>query len=183
MTCIVGLAEVGGVRIGGDSAAVAGWDMIVRSDSKVFANGGYIFGFTTSFRMGQLLRHGFTPPDPPAPTVPVHGFMCTTFVDAVRDCLKRGGYAKKHDEREESGTFMVGVAGRLFVVSDDYQVAESLHGFAAIGCGAQVALGSLFATEDRPLSGQRRLEIALEAAERFSAGVRAPFTFVSQSAR
>ena len=52
MTCIVGLVENGKVYIGGDSAGVAGLDVRMRSDEKVFTKGNMIFGYTSSFRMG-----------------------------------------------------------------------------------------------------------------------------------
>lgn len=140
MTAIVGLVHDGAVHIGGDSAGVGGWSLTVRADSKVFANGPYIMGFTSSFRMGQLLRYALTPP---APTVGLEKFMATTFIDTVRECLKAGGFATKESEREMGGTFLVGCRGRLFVVYDDYQVAEAADGYAAVGCGFDIALGDL----------------------------------------
>lgn len=81
----------------------------------------------------------------------------------------------KDNEREEGGTFLVGVKGRLYAVYDDYQVATAADGFAAVGSGEQVALGALFATDGAGLSPRRRVMSALAAAERFSAGVRGPF--------
>jgi hypothetical protein len=46
-------------------------------------------------------------------------------------------------------------------------------GFAAVGCGDQIAHGALFASST--LKGADRVRLALTAAERFSAGVRGPF--------
>lgn len=178
MTAIVGLVHNGEVHIGGDSAGVGGYRLTVRADMKVFRNGPYLFGFTTSFRMGQLIRWSLSAPEPDGD---LERFMCTTFIDAVRECLKAGGFAKKNLEQEEGGTFLVGVAGRLFTVHSDYQVGEAADGYAAVGCGDELALGALFATEQTQLSPQERLELALEAAERFSAGVRAPFAYMSSA--
>lgn len=101
--------------------------------------------------------------------------MATTVIDAVRDCLKAGGWAAEENDREESGTFLVGVRGQLFAVHDDYQVARAADGFAAVGCGDQIALGAMYATADAGMGPRRRVRTALAAAERFSAGVRAPF--------
>jgi hypothetical protein len=171
VTCIAGIAENGVVWLAGDSAGVGGWDLTVRADPKVFVNGPYVMGFTTSFRMGQLLEHALTPPAPdPAG---LHAFMCTTFVDAVRACLKDGGWASKDKEQEEGGTFLVGVSGRLFRVCDNYQVGEAAGHYDAIGCGGQAACGALFATAG--MDPMRRLGKAMEAAEHLSAGVRGPF--------
>nr|MDT0660142.1 hypothetical protein [Micromonospora sp. DSM 115978] len=175
MTAIVGLVSDGSVYIGGDSAGSDGYSLTVRADGKVFRNGRYLFGFTTSYRMGQLIRYGLTPPKP-KPRKDLERFMSTTFIDSLRDCLKSGGWAKKENDREEGGTFLVGVSGRLFTIYSDYQVAEAADGYAAVGCGDDLALGALYATAGLPIRPKRRVKVALRAAERFSTGVRGPFT-------
>lgn len=172
MTCIVGLVHDGNVYIGGDSAGVAGYSLTVRADKKVFKNGDFVMGFTSSFRMGQLLAHAFTPPKR-HPDTDVYKFMVTSFVDAVRDCLKTGGYAEKHSDAERGGTFLVGYAGRLFKIESDYQVGEAIEPFDACGCGEDIALGALSVTaNEKP---KKRLLDALKSAENYSAGVRGPF--------
>ena len=172
LTCIVGFVEGGTVWMGGDSAGVGGYSLTVRADTKIFRNGPMLFGFTSSFRMGQLLRYALTIPDHD-PRVDVDKYMATTFIDAVRECLKSNGYARVVNGAEEGGTFLVAYQGRLFAVHDDYQVARSADAFDAVGCGCDIAKGVLFATEH--LSGAARANLALRAAERCSAGVRAPF--------
>ncbi len=172
MTCIVGLIDSDRVFIGGDSAGVAGLDLVVRADRKVFRNGDFIMGFTSSFRMGQLLAHALVPPRRHVDE-DVFAFMVKDFVNEVRSCLKEGGFASRRNEAEEGGTFLVGHAGRLFEIAGDYQVGESAFPYAACGCGAQVALGSLHSTMGQP--PEERVLRALEAAESFSAGVRSPF--------
>lgn len=179
MTCIVGLAQGGHVWLGGDSAGISGWSLTLRADEKVFRNGPFLMGFTTSYRMGQLLRYGLKPPEHPE-GVDVDRYMATTFVDAVRECLKDGGFAKKSSEQEEGGTFIVGYRGGLFTVHDDYQVARRRDSFAAIGCGFEVALGALHASRAE-LDADYRVRLALEAAERFSAGVRGPFVILNDA--
>jgi hypothetical protein len=174
VTAVVGLVHGSTVHLGGDSAGVSGWDLTVRADPKVFTVGPYAIGFTTSFRMGQVLRWSFKPPKPPADHL--DRFMSTTLVDAARDALKTAGWATRDKEQEEAGTWLVGVAGRLFAIHADYQVAEPADGYTAVGCGAQVAHGVLYATPTMP--PRRRLQLALEAAERHSAGVRGPFRYV-----
>jgi hypothetical protein len=174
MTCIVGLVDNGNIYIGGDSAGVDGrYGLVVRSDKKVFTNGDFVMGFTSSFRMGQLLAYGFSPPVPRV-GVDTMEYMVTEFIDAVRNRMKHGGYVKIRDSAEEGGTFLVGYKGRLFHISDDFQVGESTHGYDACGCGDHLALGSLRSTRDWT-DGKKRVLEALETAETFSAGVRGPF--------
>lgn len=172
MTCIVGIVDAGRVHIGADSAGVANYELVQRNDRKVFKNGAFIMGFTSSFRMGQLLAFKLKPPKRHADD-DVMTFMVTEFIDAVRDCLKAGGYAEKEKEVERGGNFLVGYAGRLFNIGSDYQVGESIHGFDACGSGESIALGSMASTVGRPTA--ERIARALSAAEKFNAGVRSPF--------
>jgi len=54
MTCIAGFVNKNEVWIGGDSAGVAGYNLRIRKDTKVFkVNGRFLIGYTNSFRMGQ----------------------------------------------------------------------------------------------------------------------------------
>lgn len=173
MTCIVGVEHGGRVWIGGDSAGVAGYSITSRADSKVFRNGPYVMGFTSSFRMGQLLRWKLEPPKPPKEPEYLECFMSTEFVDAVRKCLSSGGYAAKKNEVEEGGTFLVGVKGVLFTVESDFQVGLNHDGYDAVGCGQDLALGSLFTTVG--VKPKARVKAALMAAAHHSAGVAGPF--------
>ena len=173
MTCIVGLVHEGVVYIGGDSAGVGGMSLTVRADEKVFRNGEFLMGFTTSFRMGQLLRYSLKPPRR-HPADDINQYMVVDFIDAVRECLKAGGYASKEKETEQGGTFLVGYSGHLFTVDSDYQVGIPEDGFAAVGSGQDIALGALFATQGQATPRDRVLT-ALRSAERFNTGVRGPF--------
>jgi hypothetical protein len=172
LTCIAGVVHNGRVYIAGDSAGVSGYSLTPRADKKVWTTGPYAFGFTTSFRMGQLMRYSFQPPTPEGD---LHRFMVTTFVDALRTCLKDGGWARKDSEQEWGGEFLVGVHGRLFKVASDYQVGESRNGYDATGCGNALALGALHATAG--LKPRRRLTRALAAADHHSAGVTGPYVY------
>jgi hypothetical protein len=66
LTVIVGLVHRGRTHLAGDSAGSSGSQLTIRRDPKVFTNGPYVLGFTTSFRMGQLLHHAFEAPIPKA---------------------------------------------------------------------------------------------------------------------
>jgi ATP-dependent protease HslVU (ClpYQ) peptidase subunit len=178
MTCIVGLIDGNRVWMGGDSAGVSGLNITVRSDPKVFHNGEFLIGFTSSFRMGQLLAFSLKPPARPEGK-DVFPYMVTDFVDAVRSCLKEGGYAQKSNDAEQGGSFLVGYQGRLFSIQSDYQVAETTRGYHAIGCGSDYALGSIATSVGQP--PEQRVRTALECAELFNAGVRAPFLIDSIS--
>ncbi len=161
--------------IGGDSAGVSGLDLRVRKDEKVFVTGEYVMGFTTSFRMGQLLRYTLKVEAYPLDGSNHAAFMSTVFIDAVRKCLGDGGFREKKDEVESGGTFLVGVRGDLYFVDDDFQVGRLHENFAAIGCGQFYAMGALAATAHLDWTPRHRLNRALAVAEKYSVAVRRPF--------
>ena len=179
MTCIVGLVHEGVVYTGGDSAGVGGMSLTVRADEKVFQNGEFLMGFTTSFRMGQLLRYSLKPPRR-HPDDDINQYMVVDFINAVRECLKSGGWASKKEDMEQGGTFLVGYSGHLFTIYSDYQVGQREDSFAAVGCGEDTALGALFATQGQG-DPRDRVLTALRAAERFNAGVRGPFHILPET--
>lgn len=174
MTCIIGLKHEGRVYIGADSAGSDGWAVVTRLDRKVFVNSGFVIGGTTSFRMLQLLQHAFRPPKRHADD-DLMRYMVTDWIDAVRACLKAGGFAKRENEVESGGTFLVGVAGRLFRIDNDFQVGEPARDFEACGCGEQYARGALQAIIGSEHSPVKRITLALEVAAEHAAGVRGPF--------
>jgi len=176
MTCIVGIQTDNGVVLGGDSSGNAGWVRMHRADPKVFVNGAYAIGFTTSYRMGQLIRYADLPKPLDRVDEDLNRFMATDFVDGVRQALKDGGFAKKDAEREEGGTFLAAVSGRLYRIESEYQVGWSLDGYEAAGCGWEIAMGALHAT--RTLKAETRVTRALEAAAHHSSGVCAPFRII-----
>lgn len=183
MTCCVGcVAPDRSVWMGADSAGIAGLDLTVRADRKVFRNGPFLFSITGSFRMGQLLRYALTPPAHPD-ALDTDYYMATTFIDAVRECFASGGYRRKDNGVETGGTFLVGYRGRLFRVCSDFQIGESIDQYDAIGSGGEVARGALYVANKPYLEfGPRdKLLYALHAAEQHSAGVRGPFHIESLS--
>ena len=177
MTCIAGWTENRKVVIGGDSAGIGGFDLCIRKDSKVFKNGPFLFGFTSSFRMGQLLRFSFVPPSQDEEQT-VYGFMCTTFIDEIRKCLKDGGFSEIDNNQESGGQFLVAYKGRLFKIDGDFQVGESVDKFDACGSGESFAIGALNVLNESSKSPKEKVRIALETAHAYCIGVRPPFNFV-----
>lgn len=172
MTCIIGLETGKGVIIGFDSASVNGWNIRATRLKKVFERDEFLIGYTSSFRMGQLLQYKLVV-GPQEYAQSDLEYLATVFVDAVRKCLKEGGFRKVEDEQEEGGQFLVSYRGRLYMVDSDFQVNTSLDGYMAVGCGANFALGSMWSSGDLP--PKKRVKQALRAAGHFSNGVCGPY--------
>jgi len=185
-TCIVALKHGDKVYLGGDSAATnESLKISIRKDPKVFVKDDadentWLFGFTSSYRMGQLIQHVLVLPiiDRKKDEKDLLGYMVRKFIPALQKCLREGGYETKKEERTTGGTFIVAVKGEVFKIQSDYQVSVHAENFCATGCGEDLALGALYATKDWQ-DPEKRLTIALEAAETFSAGVQRPFIIIS----
>lgn len=193
MTCIVAISDGDTVILGADSAGTGGFDLRLRADRKVFTTGRYAIGFTTSFRMGQILRYETDLPEPPNNSSPddLERFFVTDFVPAVRRSFADHGFAKTarfnlpgessvtEEGQEVGGLFLVGVAGQVFEIRPDYHLARPLVPYSAVGFGSNIALGALHALSDvSDLSLEEKASKALLAAEAYSTVVRGPFHFV-----
>jgi hypothetical protein len=180
LTVIAGLiAADGSIIMGGDCAGVAGLDMALVAEPKVFTNGHFLIGFTSSFRMGDILRYADLPVYREDEDGGSHRFMVKKFIPAVRTLFKDSGYMSVEHQREQGGTFLVGFCGHLFAIWDDLQVASSTYDTLAIGRGGQVALGAMIAMRVSGVALDESLvEVALKASQRVIAGVRSPFVIL-----
>lgn len=173
MTCIIGLEHAGNVYIGADSAAVSGWEVQETLLPKVFQRDVFLIGYTTSFRMGQLLWQHLdvrAQHDDEGDTT----YIICGFIEAVRECLKKHGYAKVDNNVEAGGCFLVGHKDKLYRASDGYGITRAADRFTAIGCGDEYALGAMRALAS--LGPVERIEKSLAIAAHFSGGVMGPFT-------
>jgi ATP-dependent protease HslVU (ClpYQ) peptidase subunit len=178
MTCIVGIADGNEVWMGGDSAAANGYETRVTTLPKVFivnttARERFLLGYTSSFRMGQLLQYRLDITTPRSDGTSPLRYLVTTFAEAVRDLFRGAGYARVESNQENGGVFLVGYAGGIFRVGSDYQVNQMADGFDVAGCGEEYALGALASTG--AMAPEERIKNALVVAARFSGEVSAPF--------
>lgn len=191
MTCIVGIRHDSGVLLAGDSVGVNGGGQAqMRRDPKVFQINRHVaIGYTSSFRMGQLLRFNLALPAivdavGDKRTDDAFEWAVKEFIPAARTALKDGGYARNDSGTESGGFFLLAVRDRLFEVASDYQVGEPTPSYVSTGSGEDIALGAmhvLLGTNGKPPTKAKAREIAtkaLEAAVFHSAYVRPPFEFV-----
>lgn len=183
MTCIVGFIEKDTVYIGGDSAGVGGYNLQIRRDVKVFKSGPFVMGFTSSFRMGQLLMSSKFKSEKQLSKQSDYDYMITTFIDSVRKLFKDNGFEKKYTDGEsKGGTFLVGYKGKLYEIDDDFQVGIREENYGSVGCGSQLSMGAMYIlNSDTSKTPEEKIEASLRAAERFSAGVSGPFNIVLMS--
>lgn len=171
MTCIVGLTDYNTVYIAGDSAGANSHTVTIHEDPKVFRKKNFLFGFTTSFRFGQILRYSLEPPednseDPMA-------YLVSQFIPALRKTLADQGYTPTENGMVSGGQFLLGYRGSLFFIGENFMVGKPRNQLDAVGSGSEVALGSLHTSVGRePMD---RLTKALTIASEITPYVRPPF--------
>ena len=178
MTCVVAMATDKGVMMGADSCAGLWHQAGVVRQPKVARVGEYLIGVCGSFRMLQLLHHGI---DAAAhnPKQDIFAHLLHVFVPEVRTVFREAGFSLVENNSEAGGHFLVAHGQRIFHVQSDYSVLEYEDPYAAIGCGEEWAIGSLFAQREMRASTKEKLMTALEAATRYSSYVRPPYHFVA----
>lgn len=186
MTCIVAVVSDGTIHMAADSATTDGWGTQDRlATSKVFRSGDMLFGCSGSSRLAQILQYVFRPPrhvkDVEEDQVierETTAFLVTEVVPALRGALDHEDALVTRDNTAAllgNSSFLLGYRGHLYTVCSDFQVHENTDNFAATGSGSEVAVGALYASGH--LAPRERLEQALEAACRYNAYCRPPYTF------
>lgn len=204
MTCIIGYIDTEKeiMYMAGDSAGVSGYNVHIRKDPKVFErtvdfkkNGVFqnkekmLFGFTTSFRMGQILMYCGLPI---CDRKDEYEYMVRDLVPCLIKAFGEGGflrvYEKDEKDQKKGGTFIVAFRGRLFIIEDDFQVAEQLGDFAAVGCGARYAEPVLETIDtlkydvgifNHDFSIKQAIELAMDITKKNSGGVSGPIRMIT----
>lgn len=154
MTIIIGYTDGKNIDMIADGGAVN--DTIIQNIAhpKIFkiivGKHEMLIGYTTSFRMGQLLQF-YIEEELSCRILDennVYRFLCTEFIQAVRIIFKEHGFRITCENQQEyGGTFLIGFMGRLYTVQDNYAVLEFKKNFACIGCGEDLAIASMATLE------------------------------------
>lgn len=136
MTCIVGIEVDGKVLIGGDIQGTGGNHKIVHSQPKVFLKRNVLFGYTTSYRFGQILENLLHDPVVPEDDNEVYRWIVTVLIPDIKKTLKDNDYTM-------GGTCLIGIRGQLWGMQDDFSVLRSVNGYDSCGSGQEYALGCI----------------------------------------
>lgn len=182
MTCIVGLVEEDMTYIGADSLGSNSYIKVVRKDKKVFKlkdTSSAILGYTSSFRMGQLLMYATNLIDKRDEPNINHEYLVTKFIPNIIKLFENGGYVINNKGEKQGGEFLLGYKDKLYKIESDFQIGISTDNYAACGCGEEFALGSLKTTENMELNAIERIHKALQSATKFSVGVAPPYYIIN----
>ena len=171
MTAIVAISYEGGALMAGDAAGCAG-DLIIREHSpKVARRKGYLIGAAGDASACMVALHGC---DVAYSGGGLAWWAHTSLAPQLRQLLP----AQKCSDDDEvpSCTLLLAAPGELVVLDGTGGAVDVVDDYAAVGCGAHVAVGALMTA--RRLSPMRRARAALRAATRHVTGVSAPWSYV-----
>lgn len=170
MTIIVAAKGVDGTFIGADKIASKGWDSRARVDKKVFLAHGIKYGFTSSYRMGQILQfHSIDCGEDELMYSDPFAYTVKYLVPMWRKVLSEHKFSRNVEGEDIGGEFIVVVSGEIFIIESDFQVRHVAEGYAACGCGENYALGCLF-NLDQSTPPEHKIKLAIETATYFSNG-------------
>lgn len=143
MTCIAAIIDKDGKgHIASDSLGSNGHTKANYKNKKVFKKGDMLIGYTSSYRMGQILEYSLELP-PRKVKQNLDKYMYIDFINAVRQLLKIHGFSTVQNNTEEIGTFIVVTEGHIFKVQSDLAILESRDKFDACGSGEDYAIAVL----------------------------------------
>lgn len=178
MTCIVALTDGKDVHMAGDLMAHNGFTGNVLDKSKVFIKEGFIVGYTTSFRMGQILEYAWTPPSKKESQTE-DSYIYIDIVNSFREVFSQNGYGNKDGIEDHSGEFIFGYKGRLFLHQQNYSILES-NSFVATGSGgyhAEAAIATMLKHGVYEGEYECLLGSAIEVASSFVSSVSRELTY------
>jgi ATP-dependent protease HslVU (ClpYQ) peptidase subunit len=142
MTCIVGLEWNNKAYIGGDIQGTGGNISFEHTQPKIFERGGVLFGYTSSYRYGQIVENHLQEPlHVPEDRNGVYYWICQELVPKIQSTLINNNW-------NEGGDMLLAVHGELWNLQPDFSVLRPTSGFMSVGSGTQYALGSVKASLD-----------------------------------
>lgn len=110
----------------------------VYTKPKIFKNGDFYIGYTTSFYMGQLLQHTWIPPEKEL-NQSDDEYLFRDVIKSLHRMFENNDF--DFDAKGE-GTFILVYKDRIFEVFSDMSLLE-VDTFASVGCGSEVMQGAI----------------------------------------
>lgn len=145
MTCVIGYIDLkGNSYLVADSAGTdVGYH--VRTDKispKIFLKGEMLVGYTSSFRMGQILQYCWEVPARPEGITDL-GYMVGVVIPSIRALFVEQKYILETEK--SGGNFLITYRGVIYEIQHDFAVIDHSRRFAAVGSGYVQAQGFMAA--------------------------------------
>jgi ATP-dependent protease HslVU (ClpYQ) peptidase subunit len=178
MTCIIILKHADKIYMGGDAAINSSdsWLQPASMHPKIWKDGSILIGVGGKQRISQLLRLFKAP----AITGDAFDYLQNEYLPKMIPYLETKRVIKTNNDDgmiSMDATILIGLAGRIFKIDSSFAITEYPE-YVAIGANAEVALGSLYSSENHGVRPENRVNEALHAVLHHCASVREPFTIL-----
>lgn len=180
MTCIAAIKTKDSIWIGGDSTISDDNSKSGMKQSKVFLSGTDIIGCAGDLRFISLMSNWLYPERLPSTTI--SKYIHIDLVNSIREHLSEGGYVIKDNEQEKIGSNMIFTYEKeLYLMDENFGIWSPDSNYGAIGSGADVAMGVLFALAKLKTSEEEKITTCLDAASKYAIGVGPPYKILSKT--
>lgn len=171
MTCIVGIEHEGRVWIGGDIQGTSDNYKMVHTQPKVFKKSGVVFGYTGSYRYGQLIEHSLDDFVVPDDDKLIYEWLVKFVVEGIVTIIG--------DYEVEPGSCLLGVKDQLWCLQQDYSVLRSTDGYCSEGAGQEYAAGAMKALLDGENDPKKVIRKTMEITHHFCPSVGKKATIIN----
>lgn len=165
MTCITAAIKDGVCAMAADSLAGGGGLCHACKTPKIIkksaaTNGGSVpilIGYTSSFRMGDILRYVWEVPDFEGG---VNDWLVRRCIPSLRETFTDQGFMSQDAGRDVGGDFIIVADNRILLLQDDFSVIEPQEGYLSVGSGSLVATGAMWLESARSGSTAQSIVMA-----------------------
>ena len=145
MSIVVAARTLDGITMACDSQVTDGYLKESVTERKVWTNGVAICGAVGDLRTVQVIRYNFPPATADKPSVDTLDYLVTTFVPFLQKLASLHGTLVRNDDGRSGmdANLIVAWDDVIAVIDQTFSVMISDKGRAALGTGAEVALGYL----------------------------------------
>jgi len=143
MTCIISFERDNKIIIAGDKKASNSATGSNVKEPKIFEKKKFMIGYTSSFRMGQILKHIWTPPSKKEDQT-IDNYLYTDVINSLRQVFEVNNFG----ESDTTGTFILVYKNRKFIYQSDNSLLEYEDNVISTGSGEEIAFGSVKALID-----------------------------------
>lgn len=178
MTCISAYRDVmGNIYMGGDSIGATDYSYVTMANPKVFFRSNMVMGYTSSFRLGQILQYDFEIPEHPDGMDDMT-YLVSIFLKELMKTVEEKKYATIKDNELRGGIFLVGYNKRIYKVESLFNIIETNKNYASCGCGCDFSDAAFWMMDNNPeIPPSEKVYTALKCASSF-AYVKPPFSIL-----
>jgi len=162
----------------GDSIGCSENNKTTRADMKIFYKDGYVVGFTSSYRFGQIIRHYVKLPAIPKKTRNHNHII--KIIELISEKLHDNHWGQELNNHRWGGQLIIGWPGNLYSIDTDFQYSQSVDPFLCVGSGSNYALGALSSLSSNTILKPEGLLLqAARTSSKFCATVGPPYHIIN----